>query len=205
VPLVQSAPGRYEGQTAATRAGSYAVTIAAGTGTTTRVKTAGFVVPYSPELRDLRPNRALLARIVEATGGTVLTTPRQALAPTQSGAMPVAGWPYLTGLAVALFLAEITWRRVPAIAEHFGVLAGAVTARFRRQPAPEDVEADRFYEEADRWKLVESEPSEGAESMEAAARLYIARLKAAQSGDRGAEPKGAAPRAPEETDKGETP
>lgn len=205
VPLIQSAPGRYEGETSATRPGSYAVTVASGSGTTTRVKTAGFVVPYSPELRDLRPNRALLARVVEATGGMILTAPRQALAPTRSGAIPAAGWPYLTGLAVAFFLAEITWRRVPAIAEHVGVLAGAVMARVRRQPAPEDVEADRFYEEADRWKLVESAPSEGAESMEAAARLYIARLKAAQSGDRGGEPPGAGPRTPEETDKGESP
>jgi len=204
VPLVQSAPGRYEGQTPAARPGSYAVTVAARSGSATRVKTAGFVVPYSPELRDLRPNRALLARIVEATGGAILTTPRQALAPTPSGAMPSAGWPYLTGFAVAFFLAEITWRRVPAIAEHAGLLAGAVMARLRQQPAPEDLEADRFYEEADRWKLVESPPSEGAESMEAAARLYIARLKAAQSGDRGGPPPGAAFREPEATDKEET-
>jgi hypothetical protein len=203
VPLVQSAPGRYEGQTAATHPGSYAVTVAARAGGRTRVKTGGFVVSYSPELRDLRPNRALLARIVEATGGAILTAPRQALAPTRSGAMPAAGWPYLTGLAVAAFLAEITWRRVPAIAEHVGMLAGAVMSRLRRQPAPEDQEADRFYEEADRWKLVESPSSEGAESMEAAARLYIARLKAAQSGDRGGEPPGAGGRGPREPDKEE--
>jgi hypothetical protein len=201
--LVQSAPGRYEGQAAATHPGSYAVTVAARAGGRTRVKTGGFVVSYSPELRDLRPNRALLARIVEATGGAILTAPRQALAPTRSGAMPAAGWPYLTGLAVAAFLAEITWRRVPAIAEHVGILAGAVMGRFRRQPAPEDQEADRFYEEADRWKLVESPSSEGAESMEAAARLYIARLKAAQYGDRGGEPPGAGARGPREPDKEE--
>jgi hypothetical protein len=146
--------------------------------------------------------------VVEATGGAILTTPRQALAPARAGGTPVDGWPYLTGLAVALFLAEITWRRVPAIAEHAGVLAGAVVARLRRQPAPEDLEADRFYEEADRWKLVESGPSEGAESMEAAARLYIARLKAAQSGERAGERGGEPPagtRGAADADKGEKP
>ncbi|HLA23948.1 MAG TPA: VWA domain-containing protein [bacterium] len=188
VRLVQSAPGRYEGQIVAARPGSYAVTVAARAGETARLKTTGFVVPYSPELRDLTVNRALLARIVEATGGTILTDPRQALAPTRSARTPVDGWPYLVTLAVGFFLAEITWRRVPAIAEHLRIAFTAIGARLRRQPAPDDLQADRFYEEADRWKLIEGEPSEGAESMEAAARLYIARLKAAQAGERSTEP-----------------
>jgi hypothetical protein len=182
IPLVQSASGRYDGEIDASRPGSYAVTVAAGAGTAARMKTTGFVVPYSPELRDLTPNRVLLARIIEATGGTILTDPRQALAPTRTAQTPAEGWPYLASLTVALFLAEITWRRVPAIAEYSRAAVTAVGARLRRRPAVEDLEADRLYEEADRWTLVESGPSEGAESMEAAARLYIARLRAAQSG-----------------------
>jgi len=206
VPLVQSAPGRYEGQIAAASPGSYAMTIAARAGETTRLKTTGFVVPYSPELRDLTPNRVLLARIVEATGGVILSEPGQALAPTRSARTPLDGWPYLTTLAVALFLAEITWRRVPAIAEQLRIVFTAVGARVRRHPTPDDLEADRFYEEADRWKLIEGEPSEGAESMEAAARLYIARLKAARSGDRSAEPPpGARTRRSAGADEEETP
>lgn len=206
VPLIQSAPGRYEGQIAAALPGSYAMTIAARAGETTRLKTTGFVVPYSPELRDLTPNRVLLARIVEATGGVILSEPGQALAPTRSARTPLDGWPYLTTLAVALFLAEITWRRVPAIAEQLRIVFTAVGARVRRHPTPDDLEADRFYEEADRWKLIEGEPSEGAESMEAAARLYIARLKAARSGDRSAEPPpGARTRRSAGADEEETP
>jgi Mg-chelatase subunit ChlD len=204
VPLVQSASGRYEGEIAASRPGSYAVTVAARAAAATRTKTTGFVVPYSPELRDLTPNRALLARIIEATGGTILTDPRQALAPARSAQTPVDGWPYLASLAVALFLAEITWRRVPAISEYAHAAVTAVGARLRRQPAPEDLEADRFYEEADRWNLIESRPSEGAESMEAAARLYIARLKAAQSGERGTDAPQAKPQEPAGTDREET-
>ena len=188
VRLIQAAPGRYEGQAEAARPGSYAVTVAARAGDAVRVKTTGFVVPYSPELRDLTVNRALLARIVEATGGAILSDPRRALASTPSTRTPVEGWPALAALAVALFLAEITWRRVPAIAEQLRLAFTAVGARLRGRPAPDELQADRFYEEADRWNLIETEPSEGAESMEAAARLYIARLKAAQAGERNAEP-----------------
>jgi Ca-activated chloride channel family protein len=201
VPLVQSASGRYEGEVAAQRPGSYAVTVAARFPAAVRVKTTGFVVPYSPELRDLTPNRALLARIIEATGGTILTDPRQALAPARSAQAPADGWPYLASLAAALFLAEITWRRVPAIAEYAHAAITAVGAHLRRPPAAEDLEAERFYEEADRWNLVESGPSEGAESMEAAARLYIARLRAAQSGDRSPDVPQAKPKHPAGTDK----
>ena len=196
VPLVQSASGRYEGEVEASQPGSYAVTVAAGEGTAPRVKTTGFVVPYSPELRDLTPNRVLLARIIEATGGAILTDPREALAPARGAQTAAEGWPYLASLAVALFLAEITWRRVPAIAEYSRAALTAFGARLRRRPAAEDLEADRFYEEADRWNLVDSGSSEGAESMEAAARLYIARLRAAQSGERSGEGPQAKPKEP---------
>ena len=78
---------------------------------------------------------------------------------------------------------EITWRRIPALGAYFRAMGAAVVVRLRRQPSPEEAAADRFYEEADRWKLVEPETSEGTESMEAAARLYIARLKAAKGED----------------------
>ncbi len=209
VPLLQSAPGRYEGQVAATIPGSYAVGIAVRSGERVRVKNTGFVIPYSPELRDLTVNRPLLARVVEATGGQILTESRQALAPTRSARTPIDGWPYSTTLAVALFLAEITWRRVPALAEQVRAVSAAVGAHLRRQPSPEDVQSEHFYEEADRWKLVEHGPSEGAESMEAAARLYIARLKAAQAGEASAEVRagreGLPPRGSTQTDEEERP
>jgi len=84
---------------------------------------------------------------------------------------------------VALFIAEIVWRRIPAIGDYLRGAGVALVARLRAPPSSREAEADRFYEEADRWKLVEPAPTEGAESMEAAARLYIARLKAAQGED----------------------
>lgn len=179
VPLAQSASGRYEGAAAAAQPGAYTVAVVAR-GPQARGVTTGFVVPYAPELRDLTANRSVLARIAEATGGRILADPRAAMAPARSPRAPADAWPMLTGAAIALFVAEITWRRIPALAQHLSVVGAAVAARLGRSRSPADAEEDRFYEEADRWKLVEEEPSEGSESMEAAARLYIARLKAAK-------------------------
>jgi hypothetical protein len=183
VSLVQSAPGRYEGRASSARAGAYTVAVAALLGREMRTKTTGFVVPYSPELRDLTANRVLLARIAEATGGAILSDPRASVATTRSSHTPADAWPYVAVLATGLFLAEIAWRRIPAIGEYAGGFVAAALRRVRAVPPPAEVEADRFYEEADRWKLIEGESTEGSESMEAAARLYIARLKAAQGGD----------------------
>lgn len=183
VPLVQSAPGRYEGRAEAARQGAYTVAVATRLGREVRTKATGFVVPYSPELRDLTADRTLLARIAEATGGGILSDPRAAVATSRSSRTPADAWPYVAVLATGLFLAEIAWRRIPAIGEYAGGFAAALVRRVRTAPSAQEVEAERFYEEADRWKLIEGESTEGSESMEAAARLYIARLKAAQGGD----------------------
>jgi len=181
--LVQAAPGRYEGRVPASRAGAYVVTAVARAPAGTRRVTTGFVVPYAPELRDLEANRAVLARIAEGTGGRLLSDPRAAVAPMRSPREAADAWPYFSTAAIALFLAEITWRRIPAIGDYLRGAAASILARLRAPPSPREAEADRFYEEADRWKLIEPESTEGAESMEAAARLYIARLKAAQGQD----------------------
>jgi len=183
VALVQSAPGRYEGQVPASRAGAYVVSVVARHASGARRATTGFVVPYAPELQDLVANRTVLAHIAEATGGRLLSDPRTAVAPTRSPREAADAWPYTATAAVALFIAEIVWRRIPAIGDYLRGAGVALVARLRAPPSSREAEADRFYEEADRWKLVEPAPTEGAESMEAAARLYIARLKAAQGED----------------------
>lgn len=184
VALAQSASGRYEASTGAAQPGAYTVSVTARGPEGRRVATAGFVVPYAPELRDRSANRAVLARIAEATGGRILAEPRAALAPSRSARAPADTWPMLTAAAAALFLVEITWRRVPSLAQHLSAAAAVVGGWLRRQPPAREVEADRFYEQADRWKLLEEEDaSAGSESMEAAARLYIARLKASRGDD----------------------
>ncbi len=180
VSLVQSAPGRYEGRVEIREPGEYAVTVAARrAGRLLGVRTAGLVIPYSPELRNLGVNRATLARITEATGGRILATPEDALR-TSGRATREAGdaWPVFAAAAVIVFVAEIASRRVPVLAQHLVAMMGGVHSWWRRPLSPAEEEDARQYAEADRWKLIEPTPSAAAESMEAAARLYIARLKA---------------------------
>ena len=184
IPLVQTAPGRYEARMQLTAPGAYALAVTArDTAGRVRVRTAGFVVPYSPELRDLTVNRALLAHITETTGGRLLDDPAAAVAPLRTTRSAANSWPLFAGTALGLFVVEISARRMPAIAHQLGVLLGAIRSRAGKPPTTQEIEEERQYAEADRWKFVEPDAA-ASESMEQAARLYIARLKAAQKEDR---------------------
>ncbi len=184
LPLVQNAPGRYEGRMTAPAPGAYATTVIARERASGRVRmrTAGFVVPYSSELRDLTVNRTLLAHITELTGGRIIEDPAEAVAPLRTARAAAPAWPAFAGAALGLFVIEIAVRRMPAIAQHLAALAGAIRARVTRAPTAEEIEEERQYAAADRWTFVEPDTA-ASESMEQAARLYIARLKAAQKGE----------------------
>lgn len=176
--LPQSAPGRYEGRIPAAAPGAYALTVTArGAGGPAGVHTTGFVVPYSAELRDLTVNRLALLQIAQATGGEVLEDPAAAMKRARTAGTPADAWPLLVGAGMAAFVGEIALRRIPALGHHLGGLVAAVISRLTRRPSAEEVEADRQYAQADRWKFLD--PDAGpSESMEEAAKLYIARLKA---------------------------
>jgi hypothetical protein len=93
-------------------------------------------------------------------------------------------WPLFTSLALAGFVAEVTLRRIPAIEQHLSQLASMVAAFIRRQPPPEQAVEDEEYAAADRWRIEEpAEAAARAASMEAAARLYIARLRRQKTDD----------------------
>jgi Ca-activated chloride channel family protein len=179
VALAQVASGRYEGRMPATARGAYAVTAVARTqGHVVGTRTAGFVVPYSSELRDLDVNRHVLLQIIEATGGRVLEDPKMVFAPTGRGTPQTAdAWPVLAVAALGAFMAEIVLRRVPAIGHSLTAVGAAVLARVHRQPTAAQVAEDAAYADADRWKFIEPPAAQGAGSMQAAARLYIVRLK----------------------------
>ena len=147
------------------------------------VRTTGLVIPYSPELRVLTADRGTLLRIAEATGGKVIEDPRDAMVPSRTGRRTADAWPPLAAAALAIFVSEIVLRRIPAIGHHLLTLGGMVAARLRRQPTAAELEEERRYAGADRWKLIEPEEHASSESMEAAAKLYIARLKAGQRDD----------------------
>jgi Mg-chelatase subunit ChlD len=184
ITLVQTAPGRYEGRLQASAQGAYALAVAArDPDGRVRVKTSGFVVPYSPELKALGVNRALLARIAEATGGRLLSDPAAAVAPMRTTRSTANTWPVFASTALVLFVVDLAVRRMPAIAPHLAAIVGAIRGRATRPPTTQETEEERQYAESDRWKFIAPDAA-ASESMQEAARLYIARLKAAKREER---------------------
>jgi Ca-activated chloride channel family protein len=183
----QTAPGRYEAAWPAQRPGVYSVTVAArGPEGIVGTSTAGLVVPYSPELRLPGGNLVLLSRVTEITGGALLHVPEEAFRQGHgTGTRDV--WPPLAGSAILALVAEIAVRRVPALAQRVA-LAGAVAASWVRaasRPPEASGREDRAYEAADRWAVENERYAEEdalrASSMDQAARLYVARLRADRS------------------------
>ncbi len=187
ISLEQAAPGRYEGSWPVEGVGTYSLTVAARTSRgVVGTRTVGLVVPYSPELRAPGGNLSVLSRVVETTGGAFLHSPEEAFRPGR-GRGEREAWPPLAALALGVLLAEVTLRRIPEIAQRAADAARAilawvgVTAEASRASRRD---ADRAYETADRWAVEESRFAEEdalrAASMEQAARLYIARLRASK-------------------------
>jgi Mg-chelatase subunit ChlD len=135
-PLLQSAPGRYEGTFTPAGRGIHFVTLFAedGAGEAPRqaaaadgeaaqapraVMTLPYVAPYPKEYRELKPNVALLGRLAEETGGEMLDpenfaaglkrlyTPSREPLPGQD-----TWWP-LALAALLLFLADLVMRNWP--------------------------------------------------------------------------------------------
>lgn len=191
VPLVQTRPGWYEADLPVPPAGAYLVSIVAEEGGRIIARSSQpLAVPYSPELRHVGLNRATISQLVEAAGARVIATPHEALAPPaipSRRARPV--WPLFGTLALLGFVAEVAVRRIPAIEYHLARLAAVTSAFIRRAPPPEQSVEDAEYQAADRWRIDEpAEAAARAASMEAAARLYIARLRRQRSD--GDEPSG---------------
>ncbi len=174
--LVQTRPGWYEAELPLPPPGAYLVRVAASEGGRPAGRSAlPLAVPYSPELRQVGLNRAVIAHMVEAAGARVVATPAEAVAPPKSPerrARPL--WPLFGALALVGFASEVALRRLPAIEQNLGRLAAMAAAVVRKAPVPDDAE----YAAADRWRIEdEAEAAARATSMEAAARLYIARLR----------------------------
>ncbi|MDR7544636.1 MAG: VWA domain-containing protein [Armatimonadota bacterium] len=182
--LSQRRPGWYDATLPMPSPGAYLIrlTVSDSKGNAGRAMLP-LAVPYSPELRHVGLNRAVISQMVETGGARVITTPREAMAPPQVPARrSQPTWPLCAGLALTGFVAEVVLRRIPAIENHLGRLAAATAAFVRREPSPEQVAGDAEYAAADRWRIEEpAEAAARAASMEAAARLYIARLRRQQS------------------------
>ncbi len=182
--LSQTRPGWYEATIPLPPPGAYLVTVAAADGRRPVGRAAmPLAVPYSPELRQVGLNRVLISQMVEVAGARVISTPAEALAPPAVPARrsrPI--WPLFGSAALAGFAVEVALRRIPAIEHHLGRLVSIAVAFVRRAPPPEQAAEDTEYAAADRWRIEEpAEAAARAASMEAAARLYIARLRRQRS------------------------
>jgi hypothetical protein len=122
-PFHQVAPGRYEGRFSAPQRGVHLLTLyaeAASEKEPLPLATVPYVAPYPKEYRELKPNTALLNRLVEETGGEILDADKidegvkRLYTPTPAKEMRAqeTWWP-LSGLGLFLFLADLALRHWP--------------------------------------------------------------------------------------------
>lgn len=186
-PLRQTRPGWYEATLPRPGAGAYLVRVLASEGGRVVGRAdLPVAVPYSPELRAVGLNRAVISQLVEAGEARVISSAAEALAPHSAPAAQFLGlWHVLAGSALAGFVAEIALRRVPALGYQLGRIAALVSGSSRYTPPPEQAAAEAEYAAADQWK--DESPQEAAAraaSMAAAARIYITRLRRSQARER---------------------
>ncbi len=119
----QSAPGRYEGTFTPAGRGIHFLTLFAegnAAEAPSSIATIPYVAPFPKEYRELRPNRSLLSRLAEETGGEMLE-PENFAAGLKRLYTPSPGkalhgretwWP-LAGAALVFFLTDLVMRTWP--------------------------------------------------------------------------------------------
>lgn len=142
VRLEQTGPGRYEGRFSAPRRGQYLVSLQqpAQGGQPPRLSVAGASVPYSPELRGLETNTALLLSLAERTGGRAWPALGPGLHPGMlpgffrpsrpARTTPVELWPYFLLTGALLLPLDVGLRRLVASRAELAEAALALTAPF---------------------------------------------------------------------------
>ncbi len=113
VPLQQTGPGRYSASVVLPENGPYGVAVAQQASGTTAQSEIGYVQPYAAEYLPVAGGAALLEQISATTGGSVLAAlpgGTASAAPDIAAAPPTLA-PWLLGLALLLWLAEIAERR----------------------------------------------------------------------------------------------
>ncbi len=114
VKLEQTAPGRYEAQFDAREVGQYLVHLRyqAAKGDTV-AQTAGAVVPYSPEFKDIVANEFLLSRLTDITGGRQIKEPSEVFGTQRTRASRSEEiWRALLIVALCLLPLDIAVRRI---------------------------------------------------------------------------------------------
>lgn len=141
--LQQEGLGRYRGRVPVNETGVYLVTVHEQDETgKPRVYTTGFALPYPTEYRFTRTNMPLLERIAEMTNGKVNPEPSEVFrSPKQPSSSVTDIWHLCVALALALFLVDISARRLAlGVPEVVVALARQLTEIWRRvttrRPAP---------------------------------------------------------------------
>jgi len=146
VTLSQQGPGLYKGSFDASELGSYIVTVsekdpAGGE----RVQSTGFSIPYPAEYRTTRPNRPLLARMADQTGGIDETKPDQALRSVPNPGESISElWPLFIFLSALVLPFDVAVRRIALpLGEILAKIWAAVRSR-RRQPVAQQAVVGRL-------------------------------------------------------------
>jgi hypothetical protein len=131
IQLPQVAPGQYQASMAAGGEGVYTLEVTeSGADGASDTQSAGFVVPYSPEYRDLGVNPDALAALASITGGHAISSASEALVhdlPAVGAPRPV--WPWLLALFALCLVLDVGVRRVRFTA--FEMRAGYQAVRSR--------------------------------------------------------------------------
>lgn len=120
VSLAQTAPGRYEAEVPCEDTGSYLFRIRQtapgenGEETVVGEFTRGLTSSYLPEYRRLAVDTAFLEKLAEAGGGTYEPSLDElfTVAPEEAVTVRKRIWPWLTGLALLLFVLDVALRRL---------------------------------------------------------------------------------------------
>lgn len=155
VRLNQTAPGTYTGVFETPELGTYIVAYGqAGSG---RIATSGVSLPYPAEYRSFRPNRPLLERIAQETGGQALTEPAQVARPLKDPGFSLTELAALFLLLSALLLPlDVAARRVAIpFAEIWAKVMARVAERrgARKAPIQQEVVIGRLQKAKERTRL----------------------------------------------------
>lgn len=135
-PMRQTAPGRYELTTTVEDQGVYSVDVnQVENGKVTRTESTGFVVPYPAEYRFFGADENFLSRIAGITGGKILKDPRGAWTTDGvkfNGQDFTPLWPWMLGIAMALFPLDIAMRRLQVPTEIVARFLSGWAARMPR-------------------------------------------------------------------------
>lgn len=157
--LRQTAPGRYAADFTPVGEGAYLIRVAGDTpGGAALGQTAGWVLGYSPEYRDLVSSPRLLENVADVTNGRDLSSQSGAEAgvfvhdlPFQATARPI--WPALLLVAVLLLPVDVALRRLVLTRTDLERAWMASFGRLRPQPAtpqPRTEQVSRLFEAKER-------------------------------------------------------